>query len=434
MPKENIETPENTPAKTNSTIDKVDYNAEVEKIRKQENTRTNAIRAVAKAHNLSEMGEKAVEDGCKIEAFQERVLSHLAKTDPEKVRTVKESDSLIGLTEKEAKSFSIMRAVSAIANNAPDLAPFEMEVIKATRDKFEKRGKSFQGQIALPMDVMISGKRDLTVAGSNAGAELVGTDHMAESFIDALRGRLLISELGARFMTGLVGDVSIPKLSAGATAYWVTEGNAPTESNQTTGTVGLTPKTVGAYTDISRKLLLQSSPDAEQLVRDDLVKVLARAIDTACYGGSGASGEPTGIVNTTGIGAVNYGAGITFGDLVDLETAVDVDNALMGRLSYVTTPTIAGSMKQTVKEASHPSYLWEKEEVNGYSAHRTSLMVAGEIFFANWEDLIVGNWGVLDLNVDTATLSTSGGIRLVALQDIDVAVRHPESFARGFTV
>lgn len=428
------ETPEAIPAQPSAApMVQVDVNAEREKVRKDEMQRTKAIRAVAKAHSLPELGEKGIEDGSSIAEFQDTVLRHLAETKPEAVRTVKEDDALIGLTDKEAKRFSLMRAVQAIANNAPELAPFEMEVIRATKDKFEKRGKAFEGQIALPMDVLIAGQRDLTAGGATSGAELVGTDHMAESFIDALRGRLLTAELGARFMSGLVGDVAIPKLAAGATAYWVTEGNAPTESQQTTGSVTLNPKTVGAFTDISRKLLLQSSPDAEQLVRDDLVKVLARAIDTAAYAGSGASGQPTGIKNVSGIGSVDYGAGITFDDTVDLETAVDIDNALMGSLAYVTTPTLAGAMKKTLKASGVQGYIWEGDEVNGYDAHRTSLMTAGEILFGNWEDLIIGNWGVLDLNVDTATLSTSGGVRLVALQDIDIAVRHPESFARGFT-
>lgn len=429
---EKPETPEAVPAPSAAQNVQVDYDAEREKVRKDEMTRTKQIRAVAKAHNQADLGEKAVEEGDSIAEFQERVLSHLAATKPEAVRTVKDDDALIGLTNEEAKSFSIMRAVHAIANNSPEMAPFEMEVIRATKEKFEKRGKAFEGQIALPMDVMIAG-RDLTAGGSTSGAELVGTDHMGESFIDALRGRLLTAALGARFMTGLVGDVSIPRLAAGATAYWVTEGGDITESTQTTGAVNLAPKTVGAYTDISRKLMLQSSPDAEQLVRDDLVKVLARAIDTAAYGGSGSSGQPTGIVNVSGIGAVDYGAGVTFGDMVDLESAVDIDNALMGSLAYVTTPTLAGAMKQTLKSSGVPGYLWEGDEVNGYDAHRTSLMVAAEIIFGNWEDLIIGNWGVLDLNVDTATLSKSGGVRLVGLQDVDIAVRHPESFARGFT-
>lgn len=408
----------------------VDVKVIEDKVRKQEIDRMKSIRAIAKTHNMADFGERAIENGASVAEFQNNLLEELSKREPEKVRTVKEEDGLIGLSDKEVKSFSLLRAISAIVNNAPELAPFEMEVAKATRQKFKHR--SFEGKIQIPLDVMIA-KRDLTKAGSTAGAELVGTDHMGDSFIDALRGSLLINQLGARFMTGLIGDVTIPKLASGATAYWVTEGNAPTESTQTTGAVSLTPKTVGGYTDISRKLLLQASPDAEALVRDDLMKVLARAIDTAAYGGTGSGGQPTGIVNTSGIGSVDYDTGITFGDMVDLESQVAIDNALMGSLHYVTTPALAGSMKQTLKASGVAGYIWENGEVNGYAAHTTSLMVAAEVLFGNWSDLIVGNWGVLDLKVDESALATSGGIRVIGLQDIDVAVRHPESFARAFT-
>lgn len=433
----NKNTNESTSKESNDTNINFDRNIELEKIRKEEAKRAETIRNMAKNFNLSEMAEQSVKEGETVEQFHIRLLEYLSENEPKIVRTVKESDSLLGLSQKDARRFSILNAVRSVIDPKFSGAGFENEVMKATRQKFETLGKSFRGQIAIPMDVMISSgsysKRDLSASGATSGLELVGTDHMGESFIDALRGRLLTSELGARMMTGLIGNVTIPKLASGGTAYWIVEGADVTESTQTTGAVNLSPKTVGTYTDITRRLLAQSSPDAEQLVRDDLTKVIARGIDTAAYNGSGSSGQPTGIINVTGIGAVDYGAGITFGDIVDLETAVDVDNALMGNLSYVTTPTLAGSMKQTLKSSGVSGYIWEKDEINGYPAYRTTLIPSNEILFGNWEDLIIGSWGVLDLNVDTASLSTSGGIRLVALQDIDIAVRHPESFARGYT-
>lgn len=421
---------DHNPAPSANQNANVDVKAITSEIREKELGRINSIRAIGKTHSMTDFAEKAVERGIDVAQFQADLLEELSKREPQKVRTVKEDDGLIGLTEKEAKSFSVLRAINAIVNNAPELAPFEMEVAQATRKKFNQR--SFEGKIQIPMDVLVA-KRDLTAAGATSGAELVGTSHMGESFIDALRGQMLTAQLGARFMTGLIGDVSIPKLASGATAYWVTEGNSPTESTQTTGAVNLTPKTVGAYTDISRKLLLQSSPDAEILVRDDLMKVVANAIDTAAYGGSGSAGQPTGIVNVNGIGAKDYGAGITFGDMVDLESEVSIDNALTGSLHYVTTPALAGSMKQTLSASGVPGYIWQNGEINGYKAHTTSLMVANEVIFGNFNDLIIGNWGVLDLKVDESALATSGGIRVIALQDIDVAVRHAQSFARAYT-
>ncbi|MET0154733.1 MAG: phage major capsid protein [Rickettsiales bacterium] len=279
----------------------LNYDKEMAALRKREADRVAAIRALGAAHKLPEMADEAVSDGSDMPTFQARVLERLAKTHPERVRTVKEDDALIGMSRREVERFSILRAVNAVLMKKPELAPFEMEVARATQEKYGDR--AFQGDFQIPFDVLVAkqrrlpSRRDLSASGAGTGAELVGTDHLAESFIDALRGKMLLTQLGAVYLNGLIGDVSIPKLSGGGTAYWVEEGSAPTESTQSTGAVLMTPHTVGAYSDITRRLLKQSSPDAEMLVRDDLTKVCALATDKAGYSGSGSSGEPAGKEN-----------------------------------------------------------------------------------------------------------------------------------------
>jgi HK97 family phage major capsid protein len=288
-------------------------------------------------------------------------------------------------------------------------------------------------------------QRDLLVGTTTAGGYTVQTDLLGQNFIDVLRNRMAMTGLGAQFLTGLTGQVAVPRQTAGATSYWVAENNAPTESQQAFDQVALSPKTVGAFTDVSRKLLLQSSIDVEAFVRNDLATVLALAIDLAAINGSGASNQPTGVLNVSGIGSVaggTNGAIPTWGNLVDLESAVAVANADIGALGYLTNAKVRGKLKQVSKVSGQNGFVWDNGDtpVNGYRAavsnqvpsnltKGTASGICSAILFGNWSDLIVGQWGTLDLMVDPYTGSTAGTVRVVALQDVDVAVRHPESFA-----
>lgn len=261
---------------------------------------------------------------------------------------------------------------------------------------------------------------------------------------------MLIRQLGAIVLDGLIGDVAIPSQTAATTAYWVTEGNPPTEGAPTFGKVSLSPKTVGAYVDMSRKLLLQSSPAIEQLIRNDLASQLAIGIDYVAINGASASDQPVGILQTTGIGAVaggTDGAAPTWANLVALETEVAIDNADIGNLAYLTNPKVRGKLKNIFTNATYGEIpVWQNGResgvgmVNGYDAYVTNQVpstlvknssgaVCSAIIFGNFADLILGFWGALDVNIDTSVLATSGGIRVLTFQDADVAVRHAASFA-----
>jgi HK97 family phage major capsid protein len=275
-------------------------------------------------------------------------------------------------------------------------------------------------------------RRDLVVATPSAGGYFVAEDILMQSFIELLRNRMVVRQAGATVLTGLVGDLSLPKQTSGATAYWLGESGAPNESQQVIGQVALTPRTVGAFTDYSRRLMLQTALDVEAFVRNDLAAVLQLAIDLASLHGAGAGNEPLGVANTTGIGAPGVGAA-TLAMIVGLETAVAVDNADVGRLSYITNATVRGTLKQTDIGTDTGIMLWNtmagNTPINGYPAAVTNQVALTNIFFGNWGDLIIAFWSGLDIMVDPYTHSTSGTMRVVALQDCDVAVRHPESFA-----
>lgn len=356
------------------------------------------------------------------------------------------TDGQIGMTRDELRRYSIVRAINAAASQDWRNAQLEREASEAVA---KRMGRSAQG-FWVPQDVLAAEQRDMVAGTPSAGGYLVSTDLLAQSFIELLRNRMMVRAAGATVLAGLVGDVAIPKQTGGATAYWVGESTAPTEGAQTLGQVALSPKTVGAWTDISRKLLKQSSVDVEAFVRNDLTSVLGLAIDSSALHGPGTGNAPTGIAATSGIGDVaggTDGLAPTWAHMVALETAVAVDNADLGRLAYMSNAKVRGKLKSTPRTATYGDIMiWEPTSgntpVNGYPFHVTNQVsstltkgsgtgvgVCSAIFFGNWADLIIGMWGGLDILVDPYTGGTAGTVRVIALQDVDVAVRHAESFA-----
>ena len=368
----------------------------------------------------------------------------------------------IGMSPRETRQYSLVRAINAAIRNDWRGAELEMEASEATAQRLGRQPQGF----FVPFDYLAGGgaaersvqvrtergfqfmpeRRDMSVGTDGAGGYTVATDLLASSFIDLLRNAMMTQRAGARMLTGLVGDVAIPRQAAGATAYWVAEGSAPTESANTSmfDQVTMAPKTVGAWADITRKLLMQSSLDIEALVRNDLATVLALAIDKAALHGSGSSNQPTGIAATSGIGSVaggTNGAAPSYANLIALETEVAQDNADIGRVAYMTNTKVRGKLKSTVI-GTDQRMVWAEggTPINGYPAWVTNQVasdltkgsasgICSAIFFGNWGDLLVGMWGGLDILVDPYTASTTGTVRVIALQDVDVAVRHAESFA-----
>jgi HK97 family phage major capsid protein/HK97 family phage prohead protease len=411
-----------------------------------ERQRAANIRAMGARVGATELAEAAIADGRSVDQFV-RDFNALAP-DSQAIRAAE--DPAIGLNGQERNSYSFVRLMNALANpqdrRAQESAAFEIECSNAAQ---QQRSDGEMRGYTVPVDVLRPSRegsqRDLVVGTSTAGGHTVATDLLAESFIDLLRNNMALQGLGARMLTDLNGNIAIPRQTGGATAYWVAESGAPTESQQAFDQVAMTPKTVGAYTDISRKLLLQSSIDVEAFVRQDLAVTLALAIDLAGINGSGSSNQPRGVLNTSGIGSVvggTDGAAPDYADIVGLETAVAVDNAAIGSLGYLTNAAVRGKLKLTEKfSGTNGNPVWEDgNNLNGYSAAVSNQVpsnltkgsasgICSAIMFGNWADLLIGMWGGLDLMVDPFTSSTSGTVRIVALQDVDVAVRHAESFS-----
>ena len=402
--------------------------------------RVREILAMAHHYKMDEQGQKAVADGTPTDGFRKLVMEELQK------KSTKATEGNLGMSDQEVRQFSFVRAIHALANpadrKAQEAASFEFEASAAAA---QKAGKTSRG-IMIPTDVL---QRDLTTAttsGTSKAGYMVATDLLSGSFIDVLRNAMVLPRLGATFLTGLQGNVAIPKKTTASTSYWVAENSAPTEGALVFGQVTLSPKTLAAYVDFSRRLSLQSSLDIESLVRNDLATGIAVALDEAALGGAKTNG-PTGVRGTSGIGSVaigTNGGAPTWASIVNLVKAVDVANALTGSASFVTNAKVKGKLAQTPKQSSgvEGNFLlgppWDS--LYGYPFHVTQQIpsnltkgsssgVCSAMLFGVWRDLLIGQWSGIDLLVDPYTGSSAATVRVTAFVDVDVAVRYAESFA-----
>jgi len=332
-------TPDPLPVMETTTPDLAVVRAEAAEA---ERSRISDISALCDKHNMADLGRQLIESGRSIDEARAAVLDKM--NIPQE--SVNMSAAEIGLSEKESRSFSFLRAINYLSNptdrSAREAAAFEIEASEAAATKLGRQSRG----ITVPQEVL---RRDLNVGAATAGGNLVATELDAGSFIDLLRNASALDQAGATVLTGLTGNVAIPRQSGAATAYWVAESGSPTESQQTVDQVSLVPRTVAAYTDFSRRLMIQSSIDVENMVRNDLASVIALKIDYAGLYGTGASSEPLGLKNTTGIGTVDFAAAApTFAEVVDLESDVATANALLGSRSRHLKPLLPSSAASPV--------------------------------------------------------------------------------------
>lgn len=402
--------------------------------RKAMQKQVNDLISTGEQFGAQELAKKAIEQGHTVDQLRMTILESRSNDEP-----VKAESPEVGLTDKETRNYSVVKLLHALGNpndiEAQRAAAFEFEVSQAACTKMKRASKGAM----MPYEVM---KRDLNVGTAADGGNLVETSLLAGSFIESLENALALRQCGATMLTGLNGNIAIPRQTGGASHFWLAENGAPTESSATFDQIGMTPKTVGAYTDISRRLLLQSSLSMEAFVQNELALRLALAIDLAGIAGTGSSNQPTGLLNYTGVGSVSggtNGAALGWDHVVDLETETGSANALVQNMCYLTNAKVRGASKKTLKASGVAGYIWDGGEMNGFNAV-TSNQVASNLTkgsgtdlsalaFGNFADLIIGMWGGLDLQVDPYTQNTKGAVRVTAFQDVDIELRHPESFS-----
>jgi len=408
-------------------MEKLEQEKLEKEIQENERNRVNEILAIAKRHNLDP--SEAIKNGTSIEAYRGIVLEKIGNEKP-----LYNDPFQMELSEGEKKEYNLVRAITSLI---PGSANFEKKSFeREISDNISKEsGRNAKG-IFIPYDAIKSGtkdkilKRDLTAGGSTTGAEWVVKEWRGSEFIDLLRNKMLLAKYGARIWSGLSGNVYVPKLSAGVTYGWrSTENAALGESTPTTGQLLLTPKSGGTYVDISKALLFQSLPAADQIVSNDLLLACALGLDAAGLHGSGSSGQPRGIADTSGIGSV-AGASYTYLKLLEHQTDVEAANADVPSMAYISTPAIRGTLKSREKVSGYPSFICEaNNQAGGYPFDVTNQVSSGYIFFGDYSQVIFALWSGIDLTVDNLTLATQGLIRIVADQFVDIGVRQAGAFS-----
>lgn len=338
--------------------------------------------------------------------------------------------------DRLAEGVGILDAIRASLGGTDHTAGRALEV---SAELERRSGRRAQGMF-WPMQ---SEQRVLTTTapGAGPGSNIIGPDYRPDAFIDRLRNAVKVKALGATLLTGLQGNVIIPRRKASVQAGWVAENTALPNSDPQFDQVQLSPKHAGVITEFSRQMIQQSSPDVEMLVRNDMALQLAEVLDTAATLGTGAP-QPTGIVNTSGVNVLSLGtngAAITYDNLADLMAMVanaNVDGDSLALLTNTKVRAALGKLKDTTGRPLGLDVLFQGKPAafsnvipsNLTKGTGTGLSAA---IYGNWSDLLIGVWSALDLltNPYESTAYARGGVQVRAMLTVDIAVRHPESFA-----
>lgn len=338
-------------------------------------------------------------------------------------KSMQKNAGTFDVPKKDRDKFNVSKLILSIADPRVN-ADHEREICRA----YEKEKGITPHGVVIPRELL---DRTHTVASSTGGGNLVGTNLIASEFIPLNRNISLADKLGVRTLPNLTGDVAIPTQTGAIVGGWMTdESTGAAAADASFGQKTLSPQTFHGLTGFSRKLLLQSTPAINMLVEDDLQKIANLAKDRAIFHGRGHAtyGEPQGIHGTSGVGLNTIKTSFSFADMVLMETTVAAANLEVATSAYVITPTIRGALKTTLKDSGVGGYIWENNEVNGYRAFASNQITAGFVFFGDFSQVVVGEWGGLDIVVD-AVSSDVGIIKVKCFLSMDVALRYAGAFA-----
>lgn len=406
------------------------------------------ILALAAKHNKRDLGEIAIREGQSIDAFRGQLLDVIGDEKP-----LETPAAVVDAPVAEKRSYSLGRMIQAQVTGDWSQAGFEREM----NDEIARKcGRSAEG-VYIP-DFAWQQRGPLATAATGGSAsevvfdDFVPTEHRGDMFIEALRARQVMGNLGVTYMSGLTGKVKMPKLATGANAAFVEELADVTDGAGTDGGVTLQPRTLGAFVEVSRLLAQTSVPAIEQIIRNDLLASAADRIEHYAINGTGSSGQPTGLLNVSGINNLDISAGtdvdaLTYSDIVSLIKLVEEDNGVVNSqaVGFLSHPAVKAKLASTAKIASTDSVMIMNEPFDtllGYNAQFTSNVPtnldpgdagndASALIFGDFSQLIVATFNSApSILVDPYSNSKSGTIRMVLHTEVDTGVRHAVSFAK----
>ena len=364
--------------------------------------------------NLGEIKNLFMKGGKSAEEFSDVIFKNIQEQNALNKPTVE-------LSKKEKQEYSLLRAINYMINPRSG-KNLEVEVSEELAAKFKRQPEG----LFVPQSIL----RDFQAGATNAGKELVPTDHLGSEFIEHLKNDTIAGQLGVRFIVNAKGNIQIPKLTGGTTFGWAaTENAAVDESTPATALVEFSPKRGGTYVDISKTLMIQSDPSAEAIVRQDLKDTLDVAVDAAMFHGTGSSGQITGLAGISGVGAGDA-ASLTWAKALAFPKNVKVAKAAkLGSMSFAFNPTVEATLKSRAKESGYPQYIMgESGGIGGYGTLVSNQINDDYIFFGVWNQAIFVFWDAFDIVVDPFTLATTYMVKMTVNQLCDFDVRHAGAF------
>lgn len=437
----------------------------IDQIRKDERDRVASIRTLGDRWKNPDLAALLTDSGTTIEQARNAFMLAMEK-DPQAPVA---SGAKVDMSANERKSYSMLRVLQAAYSKDFKQAGFELEVSNEIARQLGRNPSV--GGIFMPSDLpfapdqaherawgMISGRSRMqsraaySVGAVATGGAAVATNLLADNFIEVLRNAMITPQLGARYLTGLVGNIDIPRQISAVTTSWTGELTTGSESEATFDKVSLRPKNLTSWGIISRMMMLQATPAIEMLARADLIAQMALALDQAALSGTGSGGQPTGIVNQSGINSIvggTNGKNIDFDDIIKLYTAPRVANASQNSMAFALNSKIIGYLA-TLK-ATTGSYLWdpqggltagspdrlkgkaygESQQLRSTLTKGTSSGICSEVIYGNWQELLIAEWGAIEVAINPydSTYFKSGDVVLRAIQTADIGVRHGASFS-----
>jgi HK97 family phage major capsid protein len=344
--------------------------------------------------------------------------------------------------KKDIARYSFRNAILAKAEGR-ELTGVELEMHQEAHKEATAEGRSISG-VGVPYLLLSQKPLSRASTGQNIATAGDGGYLKQEApllFLAALRNQMAITGMGAKFITGLVGDFPIVTGSL-FTASWLAEDATDTTTKIAFTKATMQPKRVQATGALSLKLLKQSSPDVEALIESELIDAIAQALQVAAINGGGTD-APLGILGVSGIGDVaggTNGLAPAWSHIVDLESKIMIANADGPSLAYLTNAKVRGKLKQVDKASGAAQFVWDKDGMNGYKAHTTNAVpstltkgssgaVCSAILFADWSKLFIGQWGGLDVIVDPYSLKKKAEVEVTAISYYDICATYPAAFA-----
>ena len=323
------------------------------------------------------------------------------------------------------KKFSLIKAINDVTNNR-SLDEVAKEVVRKGAEEMRKSGLAIAGSIQLP--VMETENEEMRANGvlaqtATAGAENIATEKL--DILEPLRANMVMSQAGATYLTGLVGNISIPAYS-GSNVGWAGEVATAANGAGDWSEIKLQPHRLTAYVDVSREFLIQSSNDAEAMLRRDIIAAIGNKLEATILGAdAGTNEKPEGLFN----GVTAMTTALKFGDIVDAEAELDSAN-VSGAYTYILSPKAKAALRTLSKDAGSGRFVLEDNEIEGSKALVSSNVVAKGMVVGDFTDYVIAQWGAIDLVVDNYTKATEGKVRLVVNAYFDAKPRRATSFVK----